>query len=206
VDVLFTMPSAHALVGTLRDLLLSLAQLVIAWIIPILFGLLVYISWRMLKMMPTTKPQEITPRSDSAVRWDDVAGVDEVRAELQEVVEFLRHPDRFEKLGARVPRGVLLYGPPGTGKTLMAKAIAHESGATFYFQSASAFVEMFVGVGAARIRRLFSAARKNQPAIIFIDELDAVGSQRSGGPSTQEHNQTLNQLLVGWIGRPWCSL
>ena len=147
-------------------------------------------------MMPNTKPLEITPRSDSAVRWEDVAGVDEVRAELQEVVEFLRHPDRFEKLGARVPRGVLLYGPPGTGKTLLAKAIAHESGATFYFQSASAFVEMFVGVGAARIRRLFSTARKNQPAIIFIDELDAVGGQRSGGPSSQEHNQTLNQLLV----------
>ena len=196
MDVLFAMPSAHALLNTLRDLLAALAQLAIAWMIPILFALLVYISWRMLKMMPNTKPQEITARSDSAVRWEDVAGVDEARAELQEVVEFLRHPDRFEKLGARVPRGVLLYGPPGTGKTMMAKAIAHESGATFYFQSASAFVEMFVGVGAARIRRLFSEARKHQPAIIFIDELDAVGSQRSGGPSTQEHNQTLNQLLV----------
>ena len=144
-------------------LLFALAQLVIAWIIPILFALLVYISWRMLRMMPNTKPLEITPRSDSAVRWEDVAGVDEVRAELQEVVEFLRHPDRFEKLGARVPRGVLLYGPPGTGKTLLAKAIAHESGATFYFQSASSFVEMFVGVGAARIRRLFSTARE-EPA------------------------------------------
>jgi cell division protease FtsH len=196
VDVLFTMPSAHALLDTVRDLLFALAQLVMAWIIPILFAVLVYISWRMLRMMPNTKPVEIAPRSDSAVAWDDVAGVDEARAELQEVVEFLRHPGRFEKLGARVPHGVLLYGPPGTGKTLLAKAIAHESGATFYFQSASAFVEMFVGVGAARIRRLFSAARKHQPAIIFIDELDAVGSQRSGGPSAQEHNQTLNQLLV----------
>jgi cell division protease FtsH len=196
VDVLFTMPSAHAFLETVRDLLFALAQLVIAWIIPILFALLVYISWRMLRMMPNTKPVEITPTSASAVAWDEVAGVDEVRAELQEVVEFLQHPARFEKLGARVPRGVLLYGPPGTGKTLMAKAIAHESGATFYFASASSFVEMFVGVGAARIRRLFSEARKNQPAIIFIDELDAVGGQRSGGPSSQEHNQTLNQLLV----------
>jgi len=196
VDVLFTMPSAHALLETVRDLLSALTQLAIAWIIPILFALLVYISWRMLRMMPNTKPVEITPSSASSVAWDEVAGVDEVRAELQEVVEFLRHPGRFEKLGARVPHGVLLYGPPGTGKTLMAKAIAHESGATFYFASASSFVEMFVGVGAARIRRLFSAARKHQPAIIFIDELDAVGSQRSGGPSSQEHNQTLNQLLV----------
>ena len=196
MDVLFTMPSAHALLETLRDLLSALTQLAIAWIIPILFALLVYISWRMLRMMPNTKPVEITPSSASSVAWDEVAGVDEVRAELQEVVEFLQHPGRFEKLGARVPHGVLLYGPPGTGKTLMAKAIAHESGATFYFASASSFVEMFVGVGAARIRRLFSAARKHQPAIIFIDELDAVGSQRSGGPSSQEHNQTLNQLLV----------
>ena len=196
MDVLFTMPSAHALLETLRDLLSALTQLAIAWIIPILFALLVYISWRMLRMMPNTKPVEITPSSASSVAWDEVAGVDEVRAELQEVVEFLRHPGRFEKLGARVPHGVLLYGPPGTGKTLMAKAIAHESGATFYFASASSFVEMFVGVGAARIRRLFSAARKHQPAIIFIDELDAVGSQRSGGQSSQEHNQTLNQLLV----------
>ena len=196
MDVLFTMPSVHALLDTVRALLTGLAGLAIAWIIPILFALLVYISWRMLRMMPNTKPVEITPTSASSVGWDEVAGVDEVRAELQEVVEFLRHPGRFEKLGARVPRGVLLYGPPGTGKTLMAKAIAHESGATFYFASASSFVEMFVGVGAARIRRLFSAARKNQPAIIFIDELDAVGGQRSGGPSSQEHNQTLNQLLV----------
>ena len=196
MDVLFTMPSAHALLETLRDLLSALTQLAIAWIIPILFALLVYISWRMLRMMPNTKPVEITPSSASSVAWDEVAGVDEVRAELQEVVEFLQHPGRFEKLGARVPHGVLLYGPPGTGKTLMAKAIAHESGATFYFASASSFVEMFVGVGAARIRRLFSTARKNQPAIIFIDELDAVGGQRSGGPSSQEHNQTLNQLLV----------
>ena len=189
MDVLLSFPSVYALTEDLK-------QFLIAWIIPILFALLVYISWRMLKMMPNTKPQEIKPRSDSAVRWEDVAGVDEVRAELEEVVEFLRDPNRFEKLGARVPRGVLLHGPPGTGKTLMAKAIAHESGAKFYFQSASSFVEMFVGVGAARIRRLFSVARKNQPAIIFIDELDAVGSHRAGGPGGQEHNQTLNQLLV----------
>src|SRR3954466_12611252 len=106
------MPSAHALLGTLRDLLSALTQLAIAWIIPILFALLVYISWRMLRMMPNTKPIEITPRSDSAVRWEDVAGADEVRAWLMEVVDFLPLPDRFEKLGSRFPRGVLLYGPP----------------------------------------------------------------------------------------------
>jgi cell division protease FtsH len=108
----------------------------------------------------------------------------------------LRDPARFRRVGAHVPRGVLLHGPPGTGKTLLAKAVAHESGATFYAQSASAFIEMFAGLGAARIRRLFATARKNLPAIIFIDELDAVGTSRSGGGLNREHDQTLNQLLV----------
>src|SRR4029078_3621762 len=145
VDVLFTMPSAHALLETLRDLLSALTQLAIAWVLPLLLALLFYISWRMLRMMPNTKPVEITPSSASSVARGECAGVEEVRAELQEVSEFLRHPGRFEKLGARVPHGVLLYGPPGTGKTLMAKDIAHEPGATFYFGSASAFVEMFAG-------------------------------------------------------------
>ena len=134
--------------------------------------------------------------SGQEVRWDDVAGADEAREEMQEIVEFLEDPKRFKKLGARVPKGVLLYGPPGTGKTLLAKAIATESGANFYFQSASSFVEMFVGVGSARIRGLFSEARKHQPSIIFIDELDAVGMARSGGSHNREHDQTLNQLLV----------
>ena len=113
-------------------------------------------------------------------RWADVAGVEEAKAELQEVVDFLRHPKRFQRLGARVPKGILLYGPPGTGKTLLAKAVARESGAKFYSQSASAFVEMFAGLGASRIRKLFEEARKNAPAIVFIDELDAVGTARAG--------------------------
>jgi cell division protease FtsH len=171
-----------------------------SWVYPflplILLSLLVFIMWKMWRAMPNTKPQKIVPSSGGTVRWDDVAGADEAREDMQEIVEFLKDPKRFKKLGARVPKGVLLYGPPGTGKTLLAKAIATESGANFYFQSASSFVEMFVGVGSARIRRLFAEARKHQPAIIFIDELDAVGTSRSGGSHNREHDQTLNQLLV----------
>ena len=120
----------------------------------------------------------------------------EAKAELEEIVEFLSDPKRFETLGARVPKGILLYGPPGTGKTLLAKAVANESGASFYSSSASAFVEMFAGLGAARIRKLFEQARKNAPSIVFIDELDAVGTARTGGGLNREQDQTLNQLLV----------
>jgi cell division protease FtsH len=119
--------------------------------------------------------------------------------ELREVVEFLKDPSRFAVLGARVPTGAMLYGPPGTGKTLLAKAVAGESGAMFYSQSASQFVEMFAGLGAARIRKLFETARKNAPAIIFIDELDAVGTSR-GNDISREKDQTLNQLLVEMDG------
>src|SRR5207245_2331529 len=126
----------------------------------------------------------------------DVAGLEEAKDEMREVVDFLKYPKRFERLGARVPKGILLYGPPGTGKTLLAKAVAHESGASFYSQSASAFVEMFAGLGAARIRKLFIEARKNAPAIVFIDELDAVGAARTGHGFNREQDQTLNQLLV----------
>jgi cell division protease FtsH len=180
----------------LRGFGLWLAQLFFGFFLPICFGLLVFFAYKMWRAMPNTKPQKIVPTGGSTVRWEDVAGADEAREDLQEIVEFLKDPKRFKKLGARVPKGVLLYGPPGTGKTLMAKAIATESGANFYFQSASSFVEMFVGVGSARIRRLFSEARKHQPSIIFIDELDAVGTSRSGGSHNREHDQTLNQLLV----------
>ena len=124
-----------------------------------------------------------------------MAGLDEAKAELQEIVDFLRDPEQFRKLGAEVPKGILFHGPPGTGKTLAAKAVAHESGAQFYAQSASAFVEMFAGLGAARIRKLFDEARKHAPAIVFIDELDAVGrAQRHS--FNREQDQTLNQLLV----------
>ncbi|WP_445148146.1 AAA family ATPase [Baekduia sp. Peel2402] len=162
----------------------------------VLFGV---VMWRMLKTMPKTKPQELKPDANVEVAWSDIAGVDEAKKELQEVVDFLKDPKRFQRLGARVPAGVLLHGPPGTGKTLLAKAVANESGATFYAQSASSFVEMFAGLGAARIRRLFREASKNEPAIIFIDELDAVGATR-GSDNNSEREQTLNQLLVEMDG------
>src|SRR5438477_12560292 len=161
----------------------------------VFYALMLYLFWRVLALMPRVKPAKVETGSASA-RFDEVAGLDEAKAELLEIVEFLRDPKRFTKLGARVPKGILLYGPPGTGKTLLAKAIANESGAAFYSQSASAFVEMFAGLGASRIRKLFAEARKHAPAIVFIDELDAVGAQRSGHGFNREQDQTLNQLLV----------
>jgi cell division protease FtsH len=163
------------------------------------FAALLFVMWRMLKVMPRVKPQQIKPASDQSVAWQDIAGVDEAKAELQEIVEFLRDPEQFRKLGAQVPKGILLHGPPGTGKTLLAKAVAHESGAQFFAQSAAAFVEMFAGLGAARIRKLFAIAREHEPAIIFIDELDAVGGRR-GSDFSGEKDQTLNQLLVEMDG------
>jgi cell division protease FtsH len=172
---------------------------IVTWV-PILFmGLLVFFIWRTTKLMPRTKPQQIKPESSSAISWQDVAGADEAKAELAEVVEFLRDPRRFRALGAQVPKGILLHGPPGTGKTLLAKAVAGESGAQFFSQSAASFVEMFAGLGAARIRRLFAEARGARPAIIFIDELDAVGARR-GTDNNSEREQTLNQLLVEMDG------
>src|SRR5438309_4525871 len=175
------------------------AQFATNWLPLGFFLLMVFIAfvlWRTLKVMPKVSPTRVDPRSRSSVSWEDVAGVEEARAELMEVVDFLRHPERFERLGAKTPKGILLYGPPGTGKTLLAKAVAHESGANFYSASASSFVEMFVGLGAARIRKLFEEARKNAPAIVFIDEPAAVGSQRTGHGFNREQDQTLNQLLV----------
>jgi cell division protease FtsH len=163
------------------------------------FAALLYLMMRTLKSMPRVKPQQIKPASNQSVSFADIAGVDEAKAELEEIVEFLRDPKPFQKLGAKVPKGVLLHGPPGTGKTLLAKAVAHESGAQFFAQSASSFVEMFAGLGAARIRRLFAIARKHEPAIIFIDELDAVGGRR-GTDISGEKDQTLNQLLVEMDG------
>jgi cell division protease FtsH len=163
------------------------------------FAALIFLMWRTLKVMPRVKPQQIKPASEQAVSFADIAGVDEAKAELEEIVEFLRDPKPFEERGAKVPKGVLLHGPPGTGKTLLAKAVAHESGAQFFAQSAASFVEMFAGLGAARIRRLFAVARKHEPAIIFIDELDAVGGRR-GMDISGEKDQTLNQLLVEMDG------
>jgi cell division protease FtsH len=174
-------------------------QWMLTWLPLIFMGLIAVVLLGMLRFMPRTKPEEIKPDSKSSVRWEDVAGVEEAKAELREIVDFLRDPKRFRKLGAKVPKGVLLHGPPGTGKTLLAKAVAAEAGAKFYAQSAASFVEMFVGLGAARIRRLFRKARKSRPAIIFIDELDAVGATR-GNDISGEKDQTLNQLLVEMDG------
>ena len=183
----------------LHQIFVAMRDFVVNWwpLLGLTFYILIlYIFWRMLQLMPRVKPAEVDTKSRSATTWADVAGVDEVRAELQEVVDFLRNPGQFEKLGARVPKGILLHGPPGTGKTLLAKAAATESGATFFAASASSFIEMFAGLGAARIRRLFKDARSKAPAIIFIDELDAVGTARSGHSLNREQDQTLNQLLV----------
>jgi len=175
------------------------ANFATTWLPLAFFVLLVFMAWLLWKtvgMMPRVKPVNQATQAKSKTTWADVAGVEEVRGELMEVVDFLRDPKRFERLGAKVPKGLLLYGPPGTGKTLLAKAVAHESGANFYLASASSFVEMFAGLGAARIRRLFSEARKNAPSIVFIDELDAVGAHRTGHGFNREQDQTLNQLLV----------
>lgn len=140
--------------------------------------------------------------SQSKVTFDDVAGIDEAKVELQEVVQFLREPEKFKSLGAKIPKGVLLLGEPGTGKTLLAKAVAGEAGVPFFSMSGSEFVEMFVGVGASRVRDLFAKARKNSPCIVFIDEIDAVGRKRTAGHSggNDEREQTLNQLLVEMDG------
>jgi cell division protease FtsH len=180
----------------LGSVLHEIAQNALLWLPIVFFGILVFLIWRTMQLMPRVKPNLTEPNSKAAVSFSDVAGVEDAKAELQEVVDFLRDPKRFARLGARVPKGLLLYGPPGTGKTLLAKAVAHESGASFYSQSASAFVEMFAGLGASRIRKLFATARKNAPAIIFIDELDAVGAARTGHGFNREQDQTLNQLLV----------
>jgi len=144
----------------------------------------------------------LQPEGSVSVRFDDVAGIDEAKAELQEVVTFLKEPERFTAVGAKIPRGVLLVGPPGTGKTLLARAIAGEAGVPFFTISASEFVELFVGVGASRVRDLFRQAKAKAPCIIFIDEIDAVGRQRGAGigGGNDEREQTLNQLLTEMDG------
>ena len=145
----------------------------------------------------------ISPADDKNRKtFADVAGADEEKDELKEIVDFLKNPGKFTGLGARIPKGVLLVGPPGTGKTLLARAVAGEAGVPFYSISGSDFVEMFVGVGASRVRDLFENAKKNAPCIVFIDEIDAVGRHRGAGlgGGHDEREQTLNQLLVEMDG------
>ena len=179
------------------------------------FGLLIifFIFWFMMMSSGTqngtknmtfgkSKARLVNAGEKNRVTFDDVAGVDEEKEELQEIVEFLKNPKKFTDMGARIPKGVLLVGQPGTGKTLLAKAVAGEAGVPFYIISGSDFVEMFVGVGASRVRDLFEQAKKNAPCIIFIDEIDAVGRQRGAGlgGGHDEREQTLNQLLVEMDG------
>ncbi len=180
---------------------------ILSWVLPVLlfFGLWMFLFRRLADrqgmggLMSIGKSKaKIYMEKDTKVTFDDVAGVDEAKAELEEIVEFLKNPERYGKLGARIPKGVLLVGPPGTGKTLLARAVAGEAGVAFFSINGSEFVEMFVGVGAARVRDLFEQGRKAAPAIIFIDELDALGRARGafpGGGGHDEREQTLNQLL-----------
>jgi cell division protease FtsH len=163
-------------------------------------AMLLFVFLRLMRStIGSTKPETVKASRGRPVAWEEVQGVDAAKDELMDVAEWLREPDRFAALGAKAPRGVLLYGPPGTGKTMLARAVAAQAGVDFFAASGSAFVEMFVGRGAARIRRLFKEARKSGRAVIFIDELDAIGGHRSGGGGdggTSEREQALNQLLV----------
>jgi len=184
----------------------TLLRDILSWVLPALafFGVWYLLARRMQQglgggFMSIGKSRaKVYVESKTGVSFADVAGVDEAKAELQEVVEFLKNPQKYGRLGARVPKGVLLVGPPGTGKTLLARAVAGEAGVAFFSISGSEFVEMFVGVGAARVRDLFEQARQKAPAIIFIDELDALGRARGAyaGGGHDEKEQTLNQLLV----------
>jgi cell division protease FtsH len=180
---------------------------VLSWILPavVFVGIWLFFIRKMAEkqgmggMMSVGKSKaKVYVETDTKVTFDDVAGVDEAKEELEEIVRFLKDPSSFERLGAHVPKGVLLVGPPGTGKTLLARAVAGEASVPFYSISGSEFVEMFVGVGAARVRDLFEQARESAPCIIFIDELDALGRARGAGPMMGGHDekeQTLNQLL-----------
>src|SRR5437763_1299120 len=171
------------------------------WLPIIFMGLLVVAVFALMRFMPRTRPAEIKPDAAPSIGWADIAGADEAKEELREVVDYLRDPKRFRQIGAKVPKGILLHGPPGTGKTLLAKAVAHESGATFFSQSAASFVEMFVGVGSQRIRRLFKAARKHAPAIVFIDELDAAGGRRGSDVTLRDFDAALERVVAGMQSR-----
>jgi cell division protease FtsH len=183
-----------------RPLQPGLLSSVVGWALPILtLGLIGFAGWRIYSSMSGRGSFELENHNGKQnVGFADVAGVDEARAELTETIEFLRNPEKFARLGGRVPRGILLYGPPGTGKTLLARAAAKEAGVAFLAASGSSFQEKFAGLGAARVRHLFAKGRKLSPCIIFIDEIDALGRKRGrgGDSATADQDQTLNQLLV----------
>ncbi|MBR0303760.1 MAG: ATP-dependent zinc metalloprotease FtsH, partial [Clostridia bacterium] len=203
--------------GKIKSYDMPAAAEIPAWVgyIPyvLLIGVFIFLWWFMMSQATggrgskinsfgRSKAKQAMSDSKKKVYFTDVAGADEEKAELEEIVEFLRAPDKFTKLGAKIPHGVLLVGPPGTGKTLLAKAVAGEAGVPFYSISGSDFVEMYVGVGASRVRDLFETAKKSPASIIFIDEIDAVGRHRGAGlgGGHDEREQTLNQLLVEMVG------
>ncbi len=187
-----------------------LSEMLFGWIIPIFifFAIWMFLANRMQKnigggMLGMNKGDGVISSEKPKVKFDDVAGAKEAKEEVSEIVEFLKYPERYIELGAKIPKGVLLVGPPGTGKTLLAKAVAGEADVPFLSMSGSSFIEMFVGVGASRVRDLFEKAKKDAPGIIFIDEIDAIGKSRSaGGPmgGNDEREQTLNQLLAEMDG------
>ena len=179
-------------------------DLIFSWIIPvfIFFAIWMFIASRMQKnigggILGIGSAKKLINSEKPKVKFDDVAGVEEAKEEGQEIVDYLKSPDKYLRLGAKIPKGILLVGPPGTGKTLLARAVAGEASVPFFSMSASSFIEMFVGVGASRVRDLFENAKKEAPAIVFIDEIDAIGKSRNSGPmgGNDEREQTLNQLL-----------
>ena len=179
-------------------------DLIFSWIIPvfIFFAIWMFIASRMQKnigggILGIGSAKKLINSEKPKVKFDDVAGVEEAKEEVQEIVDYLKSPDKYLRLGAKIPKGILLVGPPGTGKTLLARAVAGEASVPFFSMSASSFIEMFVGVGASRVRDLFENAKKEAPSIVFIDEIDAIGKSRNSGPmgGNDEREQTLNQLL-----------
>ncbi len=184
-------------------------DMLFSWVLPIFifFGIWMFLASRMQKNMGSSilgigSSKKLVNSEKPKVKFSDVAGVEEAKEEIKEIVDFLKHPDRYIKLGAKIPKGLLLVGPPGTGKTLLAKAVAGEADVPFFSVSGSAFIEMFVGVGASRVRDLFENAKKEAPAIVFIDEIDAIGKSRAAGMmgGNDEREQTLNQLLAEMDG------
>ncbi len=188
----------------------ALTEIFFSWVLPlfILLGFWMFISSRIQKNMGggilgMGSSKKLVNSEKPKVKFEDVAGVEEAKEEVKEIVDFLKHPDRYMNLGAKIPKGVLLVGPPGTGKTLLAKAVAGEASVPFFSVSGSSFIEMFVGVGASRVRDLFENAKKEAPAIVFIDEIDAIGKSRAAGGvmgGNDEREQTLNQLLAEMDG------